>query len=396
MTEQQELDFIRIVNSYVDTKGRVNWKMATLELNNKIGFRGGEGWRKAYQRLKSRLDKEIGGEGSTKKTNPAAINELVYSMLQRGITLGELEKKTNLSKLECLGIIKQLEESRFHTVKKIGFDDSALYIIDKTGSQDKKEYRHSIGNSKEETFMVVSDSHLGSIYEQLSFLNYCYDVALERGIKKVYHVGDISDGYYTNRPEQIYSLHAIGFDNQADYIIRHYPKREGITTYFITGNHDDTHIRNGGADIGKKISAVRPDMVYLGIGFARIYLTDNCIMDMFHPLDGTAYALSYSVQKYIDALSGGDKPNILLVGHHHKAMYFFYRNIHAYECPSTCMQSSWEKRKRLNNTSGMWILKVKVDESGTITNMSNELIAQYNKVEGDYLSYNEKEWPSTR
>ena len=36
----------------------------------------------------------------------------------------------------------------------------------------------------------------------------------------------------------------------------------GITTYFILGNHDETHIRNGGANTGIAIARARPDMKY--------------------------------------------------------------------------------------------------------------------------------------
>ena len=121
-------------------------------------------------------------------------------------------------------------------------------------------------------------------------------------------------------------------------------------------------------------------MKYLGIGSARIMLTNNCSMDLLHPLDGSSYALSYSGQKYMDSLTGGDKPNVLLVGHHHKAMYMFYRNIHYYEVPSTCIQSDWEKRMRLNNTAGAWVLNINIDDQGTITSITNELIPSLFKV----------------
>ena len=54
----------------------------------------------------------------------------------------------------------------------------------------------------------------------------------------------------------------------------------------------------------------------------KIMLTPNCRMDLFHPLDGSSYAVSYSGQKYMDSITGGDKPNILFVGHHHKSNVF--------------------------------------------------------------------------
>ena len=83
---------------------------------------------------------------------------------------------------------------------------------------------------------------------------------------------------------------------------------------------------------------------------ARVYLTPNCILELNHPLDGAAYALSYSLQKYIESMQGGTKPNILLNGHHHKAMYLFYRNVHAFEAGTFQAQSSWMKGSDLLRT----------------------------------------------
>ena len=38
-------------------------------------------------------------------------------------------------------------------------------------------------------------------------------------------------------------------------------------------------------------------MIYLGQSDAVISLTPNCTLELRHPLDGTAYALSYKLQK---------------------------------------------------------------------------------------------------
>ena len=77
------------------------------------------------------------------------------------------------------------------------------------------------------------------------------------------------------------------------------------------------HIKNGGIDIGRIIARERQDMTYLGQSNAKINLTPKCVLEINHPLDGASYAIS-SLQKLIDSMSGGDKPNILINGHHHK------------------------------------------------------------------------------
>ena len=57
----------------------------------------------------------------------------------------------------------------------------------------------------------------------------------------------------------------------------------------------------------------------MGHSFAKVWLTPKCDMDLVHPIDGSAYALSYSGQKYCDSLSGGEKPKIIAMGHHHNS-----------------------------------------------------------------------------
>jgi len=57
---------------------------------------------------------------------------------------------------------------------------------------------------------------------------------------------------------------------------------------------------------------------------AKINLTPNCVLEINHPLDGAAYALSYALQKRIDAMSGGEKPNILFDGHHHIKQFIYF------------------------------------------------------------------------
>lgn len=231
---------------------------------------------------------------------------------------------------------------------------------------------------------VVSDTHIGNKNTQMTFLNKLYDTYHKLGINDVYHCGDISDGWYPNRSDQIYELFALGADQQVDYIVKNYPRREGIKTHFIIGNHDYTFVRNTGLNIGEAIAYRRDDMEYLGVNNARVWLTPKCDIELNHPADGSAYAMSYSIQKYIDSMTGGDKPKILLNGHHHKYLTMFYRNIHAIEVPCVEAQTNWMKSKRLPAHIGGLILDIDVAKDGTIDRFAVEMIPLYNVKESDY------------
>lgn len=263
-------------------------------------------------------------------------------------------------------------------------ETSGLIWIETAPMPENAEIKELYNGETEITFGLISDTHLCNKNQQLTYLNRFYDLCEQSGIKTVYHCGDVSDGYYKNRPEHIYELLKIGFDEQAEYIIENYPSRPGITTKFITGNHDSTHVKNGGSDIGKRISDKRADMEYLGYMSAKVWLTPQCDMDLFHPLDGTCYALSYSSQKFVDGLQGGQKPRILAIGHHHKALYFPYRNIHVFEVPCFEAQTTFEKGKKISVNVGGWIVKLTCKPDGTVTSISPTLIPYYDMIQEDY------------
>jgi hypothetical protein len=322
-------------------------------------------------------------ENKTVQTDnePVNLSKSVLELTTKERTTKEICDKLEISENVLKAVINDLKDEGYSFIEING----TIKIYKQVAIQ-YDTFEENWNGDKIFRFGNVSDTHLCNKWQQLTFLNSVYDRFKQEGIKRVFHSGDIADGYYKNRPGHIYELipGCVGVDEQADYVIKNYPQREGIQTEFITGNHDHTHILNGGADIGKRIASSRTDMKYLGQANARIKLTPNCILELNHPLDGTAYALSYSIQKYIESYTGGEKPNILLNGHHHKAMYVFYRNVHAFECGTTEDQTPWMKGKRLAAHIGAWIIEVHVNDEGTVTKCVNEFIPLYSPLQNDY------------
>lgn len=231
-------------------------------------------------------------------------------------------------------------------------------------------------------FGLMGDTQINSKYTQITHLHSFYDECARQGIKHVYHTGDIDEGEKM-RPGHAYECYRQGADDHVEEICRVYPKREKITTHFITGNHDASMIKHCGHDIGNAIADKRPDMEYLGRDCAVIELTPNCKLELRHPWDGSAYALSYKTQKMIDAMAGGEKPNILAVGHYHKAEYLFYRNIHCFQTGCFQAQTPFMKGKGISAHMGGWIVEVDVDSGGTIEKIKQQFIPYYSAISED-------------
>lgn len=340
-----------------------------------------------YSTVRSRFSKEKKKE-ENKETKTKEVS--VQNKDMEKILLKELKKPKQLEELKN----KFSEEVTIDCIKEcINSLISRGYVItelnDKYLLQTSFTLEHNVvktnwNGDKVIRFGIVSDTHLCSKYQQLTHLNKMYDIFEKEGITTVYHAGDISEGDYQGRKGHVYEIFKHGADQQVDYIIENYPKRKNIVTHFITGNHDHTHLKNAGYDIGRPISRERDDLIYLGINNASIFLTPNCRMDIAHPLDGAAYALSYSLQKSIEAMPVDDLPQIFVVGHHHKSIYLYTRGIHALEAGTFQAQTPWMKGKRLAAHVGGWIVTVHVDDEGMVTRFIPEWVPFPKSIKEDY------------
>lgn len=104
-------------------------------------------------------------------------------------------------------------------------------------------------------FAIIGDTQFGSKYTQITYLNEFYDLCKAEGITDIYHTGDVTDGLKMRTGHE-YELYKVSADDMVRDVIDNYPKRDGITTHFITGNHDASIYKHIGYDIGSAIAKV--------------------------------------------------------------------------------------------------------------------------------------------
>jgi predicted phosphodiesterase len=228
----------------------------------------------------------------------------------------------------------------------------------------KKVYDHSTtGHFK---IGVIADTHIGQEKFDSGLFEYAGKIFREKGVKNVYHSGDILEGA-SGRDGQCFELTHIGFENQVTYAAELLKKHfKGLQVYGIIGNHDlwFKQKNNAGVNVGTVLQDRAKNFHYLGEMEADIKLGKNCVMKLFHPGDGTAYASSYKIQKLVESLEGGSKPAILIEGHYHKALYMFQRNVHCIEAGTLCGQTGWMRGKKIPAHKGFWILDIETGEKG--------------------------------
>ena len=240
-------------------------------------------------------------------------------------------------------------------------------------------------------FGAIGDTHLGSKYERLDVLNDLYDRFETCGVDRVFHTGNWVDGFRDRLNGQ--DVHISNIEGQLEYLAQEYPSKPGIVTYAVTGDDHEGWWAQEGINIGKRAEhtmrdAGREDWVDMGYMEAHVELANantgkSAIMAVVHPGGGSAYADSYSVQKIIESLDGGEKPAIGLYGHYHKLMFGEYRNVWWIQTGCTQDQTPFARKKKLRYSVGGAIVRAEQDpETGAIIACSVQLIRYF--VKGYY------------
>ena len=210
---------------------------------------------------------------------------------------------------------------------------------------------------------LTGDRHTGSLYHHAAALAAFYEHAEREGCSAVYDTGDILAGHGVYKGQE-FEVRDLGFDAQIERLAHDAPST--LPTFFITGNHDASYKNLAGAGVGRAIERAVPGYTFLGEDQARVeWQTPHGPLSLLllHPAGGTAYALSYKPQKIVESFEGGNKPDILAVGHFHKAEFMpSYRNIATIQTGTFERQTPFMARGGLAAHVGGWIVEVIVGD----------------------------------
>lgn len=215
-------------------------------------------------------------------------------------------------------------------------------------------------------FAHITDTHMGSIFFKEQIWNAIIQEIEKRKVDAVFHTGDITEGLSMKRMDAVYDLTHIGYAQQKRYAVEMLNQIER-PIYAVSGNHDRFYLKSAGAHIVEDIAQECEHLEYLGEDVADFILSNNgrpIKIRLWHGEDGSSYATSYRVQKIAESFTGGDKPNVLLLGHTHKQLYMIERNIHCQSGGAVSTQSNWMRSKKMANHTGFWITEMEYNERG--------------------------------
>ena len=246
-------------------------------------------------------------------------------------------------------------------------------------------------------FGFVSDTHLCSKHQQITFLKTAYKIFDREKVEFVVHCGDLSEGNGNHYAGQIQELFLYTFDDQVRYIISELPSlKNHKPTYFITGDHDLDWYKQGGRDIGEAVADKRDDYIYCGSTGAYLVLPNGKkFAYLHHPRGGCAYAKSYRAQKWIEAVAPDNKPQIYLNGHYHSVcMYGFIRNVHWLSTGCLQSQTPFLTAQGTEVINAFCIVTICLDDKGSIVKLLPDYHYFYIPNKNDYPHFKfQREFP---
>jgi len=276
--------------------------------------------------------------------------------------------------------IKAMKRARAEERKEL----EALRLTVERLSAQRHYVINDAGTTNTIRFALIGDRHIGSMYERADAVARFYDLLKREKITTVLDTGDVLDGAGIYKGQE-YEQYAIGLDRQFSALAEHAPTIPGITTHFIIGNHDYSFYKAIGADPGPRIAEIT-GWKYAGRDQAWIELRNAAgkavSVMLLHPDGGTAYALSYRPQKLVEALPGGKKPDILGIGHYHKAEWIpEYRNVSVFQTGTFQSQTPCMARKGSPAHVGGWIVEVTPGRENLTCRVRAEFVAFYEPEE---------------
>jgi predicted phosphodiesterase len=229
----------------------------------------------------------------------------------------------------------------------------------------------------------VSDTHFGSRYQQRTLLRHFMRYAeKEAKVDAFIHGGDMTDGPLEMHKGMIHEQFLSTYDAQREYAIKEFPE---ITKplYVISGNHDESFLKNAGGDIVRDIARER-GFNYLGRsqGYVRF---GEVLIQVEHPHDGISYALSYKLQRRIESLAPERKPHIYALGNYHKACYLgLWRNVEGFILPSYQAQTPFLASKGVASYIGGLIVEFGYNAKGIAPSLKQEWVLEREPISEDY------------
>ena len=146
-----------------------------------------------------------------------------------------------------------------------------LYYIEVIFGQDVAKEMAFCKTFLDDKLLVMADTHLGSKFENMDYIYGTCEWGVKNSIKSFIHLGDAIQSTY--KPvSKMYNT----FESQVYHLINDFPKMDGVTFYFLFGNHD-FHTFSQKRELLQMVQE-RDDFKILGFSRAYVYYQSLSIL----------------------------------------------------------------------------------------------------------------------
>ena len=238
---------------------------------------------------------------------------------------------------------------------------------------------------------IISDTHFGSKYAQITNLNRCVEEMYRDGVRQVLFCGDLTAGDKVYRG-QIHDVVTPSGREQAALAVAYLPEYEGLTYYMIGGNHDFSFIKENDYNVVRDVASQRDDVEYLGFDMADVPVLPGVDARLWHPMGGVPYAYSYRMQKHVEEMAFAELQKkettmrMLFAGHLHIRVLFDAGPIVCAQVPCFEGQTPYLKRKGKTPVIGGFIHEFKMTSNGQVLQDWPRRM-NFAEIPNDYLNY---------
>ena len=332
--------------------------------------------------------KNIKSKDKSKKETPKkpiSPELLIFKRLQKGPwSIPEIAREFETSEEEAVRLVDALYRRGHEIVhdrqtKGVYLSSDLTQLdalhVDSNGDKSKGGKKEILRHVRK--IGVIHGTVLGSKFSNPTLLETVYKKFEEEDIDLVIHLGDVVTGHLSIK-RQGESFLSSDPEQQAEYVLTHFPKRKSFKTYLISGTRDLTFKSKKGVVINvvRKICSddSREDLVYRGDLSATFWVKGVRIEAINPGEDYAPYSKSYPLQNILTSLIGEeeslpprseDEAVVTLVGGAHVYDHVKSGNIHGVLVPSLQSLTPYQKGKRKRGSGpavGACIIELNFDD----------------------------------
>ena len=212
----------------------------------------------------------------------------LIKLINENKSINEITSTMNLSKRQLFQRMTMLKQSGYIIDKNYYYNGDIIYSLKNPFANSNKPNKLTINttdNLEKIRIILTSDSHYGSIKQNLECTDRMFEYCINENINLIFHLGDFFEGVH---PNLINNQKYNSTTEQIEKVLENYPMVDNILTVTLLGNHDASFWLDAGIDIKTILENRRHDIIPIGYEQGVVTI-DSFNFVLEHPIERVNY-----------------------------------------------------------------------------------------------------------